>query len=421
MTRRLTWPLSQFGAILAVSRANSPRGPDLEFAANITSLAITVPSQPQWTEADVQRFRTPGGASRISRGSALAWLGHLHALREFLASPLETALIIEDDVDWDVHLRTVQVPLAARAYRQYSRSILPRPSSGNSTSPVAKAEDEEDEDSSAGDHYWGDLSTWEIMYLGHCGDFFPAETFPSTPHLTFRDDTLPPASRLFSRTAAFLKSVGVPQRQRVLHASRWPLCTFGYAVTRASAQRLLDTYGTEGKGGCVAYDVRVLEACRDDGWACTTVTPELFHHVTAQSLISSIDRPAGTPPQQQQQQQQQAPAGGSLGAEAAKKHAEEEADREAARDDYDRRTGSVRVKPTPETQNIACGARSAGFRTRDPEVRAFLREEVGERGNCIVDLLEEIGEEDGGGRKGGSEREGLRERGGERKLRFMRR
>lgn len=69
-----------FGTILAVSHRQSPRRPALLWAANLTGLQITVPELPEWTDAELETFRAKD-ESTISKGSALAWLGHLHVLR----------------------------------------------------------------------------------------------------------------------------------------------------------------------------------------------------------------------------------------------------------------------------------------------------------------------------------------------------
>ncbi|KAF2816535.1 uncharacterized protein BDZ99DRAFT_407432, partial [Mytilinidion resinicola] len=260
-----------FGAVIAVSHAKSSRRKDLIFAANLTGIDLTIPDQPVWTDRDLRSFRSPEN-SRIGKGSALAWMGHLYALKWFLSTPLSTAIILEDDVDWSIHLRRTQIPLAAAALR----ALL----SPNTTST-----------------YWGPL-TWELLHLGHCGDFLASPydnpslapylaNAPSHTYSTYHDPTLPPRSRLRPQTAEFLGAL--PEQTRLLHPSRWPLCTFGYAVTRASAARLLETYGTEGPGGCQAYDVRILEACRDHGWGCWSVNPELLHHVEGGSEIAGVD------------------------------------------------------------------------------------------------------------------------------------
>ncbi len=99
----------EFGTILAVSRANSPRQPSLLWAANLTGLEVVLPAQPAWTDTDVRTFRADKG-STISNGSARAWMGHLNALHWFLGTDKEAALIIEDDVDWDISLRHTQRP-----------------------------------------------------------------------------------------------------------------------------------------------------------------------------------------------------------------------------------------------------------------------------------------------------------------------
>lgn len=153
---------------------------------------------------------------------------------------------------------------------------------------------------------------------------------------------------MHDKTADFLEEIGMPENHRMIHRSKWPLCTFGYAVTRASAQRLLDEYSLEGEKGCQAYDVRILEACRDHGWACYTANPELLHHIDAPSEIKS-----------------------------ANEGASEESLAQA--DDY-RRQG---------TWNIRCGARSKALKTDDPETLQYLKQMVGEKGVCLVDQMQE--------------------------------
>ena len=74
-----------FGRIYAVSGPDSPRRPALLRAANVTELSITVPEQPRWTDEDKQRLRMREG-SVIASGSMFAWLGHLHALTEYVYS-----------------------------------------------------------------------------------------------------------------------------------------------------------------------------------------------------------------------------------------------------------------------------------------------------------------------------------------------
>ncbi|KAL1586439.1 hypothetical protein WHR41_05185 [Cladosporium halotolerans] len=262
-----------FGSILAVSRPQSPRRSGLLLAANITSLDITIPPQPQWTESDITHLRTNPNTSTLTRGSALAWLGHLHALRTFLASNATTTLVIEDDIDWDIHLRTTQIPLAASAFRSLLSNFSPPP-------PTPQT-------------YWAPPTAWDILWLGTCNDAFTATTYPH-PSLSYTDATLPPPTHLSPETATLLASLNVPPQTRLLHPTVSPLCTFGYALTRAAAERLLHDIATrEAPLGTAAYDVRVLEACRDLGMRCWSVAPELMRHLGGGSEIADVDSGRG--------------------------------------------------------------------------------------------------------------------------------
>src|SRR6202012_6061613 len=96
---------AQFGKIIAVSTSTSAFRSSLQLSAELTGLKVDIPDQPAWSEHDISRLRSSEN-STLKRGAAKAWLGHLNALRWFLAQNVETALIIEDDVDWDIRLRT---------------------------------------------------------------------------------------------------------------------------------------------------------------------------------------------------------------------------------------------------------------------------------------------------------------------------
>ncbi|KAF2455629.1 hypothetical protein BDY21DRAFT_349880 [Lineolata rhizophorae] len=193
-------------------------------------------------------------------------------------------------------------------------------------------------------YYWAPPARWEILYIGHCGDFFEPWRYGSLAHRTWPDDTLPGLARMHPTTAAYLRAWGVPDQTRMVHRSYWPLCTFAYGVSRASARRIVDDLAPrEPDQGCMAWDVRILEACRDDGWLCYSANPELFHHTEEPSEIGRVD----------------------LG----------------DHDDHRRLAHG--------TPNIACGARSKSFVTEDPDTLAYLRDAVGERGECLVDHMEE--------------------------------
>jgi hypothetical protein len=101
---------------------------------------------------------------------------------------------------------------------------------------------------------------------------------------------MPTFEGLHVDTQLFLYPLPVPARHRILHRSCRPLCSFAYAVTKTSAKRILAELDKEDeKHGTWAYDVRILEACRDLGWKCWTINPEVFHHLNEHSEIQKVN------------------------------------------------------------------------------------------------------------------------------------
>lgn len=343
-----------------MSQLTSARRKSLLLAADITELNITIPDQPVWTDADVEHFRAKNHSS-ISRGSAMAWLGHLNVLRWFLASGLETMLVMEDDVDWDIHIRKSQVPKVAAAMR----TLLLEQSLQQSGQPQEQAKRKVASPEQAGG-YWGRPEDWDILYLGHCGDMFYSYEWQNEteiPRVAIKDDTLPSPDYMHVLTRRFLRELGVPIKTRVVHKSISPLCTFGFALSRNAALRLLsDVAAHETEGGGPAYDVRILEACRDLGFRCWSANPELFHHQDAPSEIAIVN------------------------AKKAKDHKPKDHDLKASPpgigvDSEGRLQGAA--------PNIACGIRGSSFWTEDPDTIAYLREVVGRQGKCLRDQMAE--------------------------------
>lgn len=263
-------------------------------------------------------------------------------LSRFLNSGAETALILEDDVDWDIRLRTTQAPLASKAVR----SLISEQSKGFD----------------AQQYPYGNPNSWDLIYFGHCGDYFhgmdiefvDGHVHPSDlkarPHKLFEDPTMLPFGSLHPFTTSLLKNLGVGQYKRLVHQSVFPLCSFGYALSQAGARRLLELGSTEPPGaGHKAYDVLILLGCRDKGLRCWTVNPELFHHVPGSSIIDTQQGNTVLPP----------------------------VDR-AAKD---------QIQQRGETPNINCGFWKGefSFEEDDGARLGWLQQEVGAKGRCLKD------------------------------------
>ncbi|RMX83463.1 hypothetical protein D0868_15655 [Hortaea werneckii] len=147
-----------FDEILVVTAGfHDWRAQGLKAAAERTGLAVTFLQQPPWTDKQKKAFhRGDKYESWSIPGSTGCWLGHLHALRYFLSTKQTTALILEDDADWDVEIKAQVV----RA-QDYLRKL---------TEPAA-------------DSLWG--TEWDVLYLGHCGDRLHAH------HKVYEDSATP--------------------------------------------------------------------------------------------------------------------------------------------------------------------------------------------------------------------------------------
>lgn len=186
------------------------------------------------------------------------------------------------------------------------------------------------------------------MDIGFADGHVKPQDLEDTPHLGFTDATLLHSENLHPFTKSLMKNLGVGEYTRLVHRSVFPLCTFGYALSREGARRLLEWGSKEPPGdGHKAYDVLILLSCRDYGLRCWTVNPELFHHVPGPSMIDGQQGNKELPPIDRAAQDQ--------------------------------------IKLRHETPNINCGFWDGTFKFdgQDKARLNWLREEVSGKGQCL--------------------------------------
>ncbi|OBT68977.1 hypothetical protein VE03_01418 [Pseudogymnoascus sp. 23342-1-I1] len=231
---------------------SSPRLEGIQEAAKFTKLGIEVPYQPDWSDEEVDNFRgfeIKGRNTEIGRGQTKCWLGHLNVLHEIINQQWTTALIMEDDADWDIAIKE-QMSLIAPLIRE-----------------VTMTKD-------AGGSPYGD--SWDLLWLGHCGDAFPAQI-----KTAFIDWTLP-VSPLYRENDG--KYTRFPTQLRMVYKSDGPICTYAYAVTAHAASRI---YKLSAKGKDRLITTELREWCQGGVLRCITVNPELFHHHKQVGQVSS--------------------------------------------------------------------------------------------------------------------------------------
>jgi hypothetical protein len=236
----------QFSTILALSNGPSWRTRGLEAATSLTGLNIVIPTQPPIGHDIVQFFEEFGPSDprvrKPSAGSARAWLAHLDLLKFVVASQFSTALIVEDDVDWDMSLRS-QMQLVSDNVRKFTRV----------------AEDDP--------HPYG--TDWDVLWIGHCGEVPTADA----EKLVYPDSSRMP-SRLYAGWSKKLQPK-IPEGHRQVQYLQQTVCTFGYGVTAEGARRILQVLSS---GQDEAFDVGLQHKCRQGALRCVTVNPEVMHH-----------------------------------------------------------------------------------------------------------------------------------------------
>lgn len=226
----------------------------------------------------------PYGAYGLPKNNLGSWRGHMNAIRRIVEEDLESALIMEDDMDWDVRLR-YQLENVARG----SRTILN--SQANPNSP------------------YGD--GWDVLWVGHCGEPFPEfldqnknkpENHPGirymkTARYAIKNDvTVPPPDK----TTGLIDFHANPYT-RFVHITAAPICTFAYALSQAGARKVLFDLSVDHLTG--PFDNALADLCarsvsaigEDDNnpgndrgldTKCISVTPPIFFHHKAKGLVS---------------------------------------------------------------------------------------------------------------------------------------
>lgn len=196
-----------------------------------------------------------------------------------VANNVRTALILEDDVDWDFRIKRQLVDFASAA------QILGYSSQGTIRHDIQSEE-------WATRHLlrtrtllgspYGD--NWDVLWLGHCGTRFPlnssSKRIPSNRVVLLNDETVPSSQHVFSEFGTHELIDLYPNHTWAVHWSFASVCTHAYAVTQCSAQQILLDIGL---GPLTApFDIQLRAYC--DGsdeqrmHKCMTTQPQYFEY-----------------------------------------------------------------------------------------------------------------------------------------------
>ncbi|KAK7549405.1 hypothetical protein IWX49DRAFT_32933 [Phyllosticta citricarpa] len=294
-----------FQTIIAISSEDqsSPtawRQRGLLAAAERTGLHVEIRQSRRIPDDELAAFRarkSPTNGERPRTGSARAWIAHLDALRHIVAHNISTALILEDDADWDVRIRSQLAPNAG--ILRVIRQSLQGPRHFDSSAGTSGPDNSTLQDTSLPAFEAPYTHDFDFIALGHCAAI--TTPFATTLDVDEEDKTLLPAQSLRAVHDRYAYTP-FPDFTRRIIKSPHPTCTYAYGVTFEGARKILEKLGN---GGGAAFDNEVGGLCwgngrrkkpkkdgskteepgqetQHDGLRCVAVSPEVIH---AQRLV----------------------------------------------------------------------------------------------------------------------------------------
>ncbi|KAK3294029.1 uncharacterized protein B0H64DRAFT_325599 [Chaetomium fimeti] len=232
------------------------------------------------------------GKERMRDASIGSWRAHMNAVREIVQRNLSSALIMEDDIDWDVRIKdqlydfalvsqTLTQPLRGRT-GAYADPTYPKPSKDSPETPPELDFHHLPATTPATTSPYGD--DWDLLWVGHCGMHFPFKNGKNVPRsrvIRPDDETVAPKKNLWTFNIPFTLADKYPPHTRAYHHVQEGVCTLAYAVSRRGAQKLLREVGL--REVTDAYDILLRFFCegtkgRKAGRQCLTTQPTLFAH-----------------------------------------------------------------------------------------------------------------------------------------------
>lgn len=216
---------------------------------------------------------------------------------------IASALILEDDADWDIRIKNQMQDFARAAHLlvqpvsgttdQYLDPTYPQPSAEQLPTDFDLGKESVTMPTTSP---YGDLDRWDMLWLGHCGTRFPRASDINAPLgrvLILNDTTVPEPQHLAMRFGNAELVNEYPPHTRVVSRARMNTCTLGYGLSLPGARRLLYELGIHKMTGTT--DMMFRSVCDGvDGRpirTCLTVQPQLFQHhrpVGVRSTFSDI-------------------------------------------------------------------------------------------------------------------------------------
>jgi len=189
----------------------------------------------------------PYGMEKLRPAEVGAWRAHLNVLQKMVENRISSALILEDDADWDVSIKT-QMAEFARGTRWLTNTT------GPSYSPYGEG--------------------WDILWIGHCS----AHSHHSDPRrwVIRKDLTVPPPSERGSMLQPYDLGYweGAPNfdtQTRIIYKAGYGFCFAGWALSLRGAEKIL--YQLSMLPYELHVDLGVAEMCAHGTYNITCLAP----------------------------------------------------------------------------------------------------------------------------------------------------
>ena len=209
---------------------------------------------------------------------------------------LSSALILEDDIDWDIRIKS-QLRDFALYTRALTQPLTHDPTIwADPTFPSPK-----DPSTMPPDMYFDNLPStisplkspygdnWDVLWPGHCGTVFPnissqsegkaGKRQPKAKVVHLSDSTVPEPQHIQSLSTDNNPAELYPPHTRITHHAVGSICTLAYAVTQAGARRILYEIGI--RDFSKQFDLELKDFCAGEDSRrnpiCVTVQPQLFN------------------------------------------------------------------------------------------------------------------------------------------------
>ncbi|KAL8830410.1 MAG: hypothetical protein Q9170_005747 [Blastenia crenularia] len=185
-------------------------------------------------------------AERSRNNIVGCWRAHLNFAQRVVRERISTALVLEDDSDWDVSFRDQLADFATG-----SRYI-----SGTTKKPRSPYGDD-----------------WDLLWLGHCS----AQQHPSDQRrfVIENDNTVPPMNhRQNFNLVPKLNELGYDNTTRIVFRANNGVCLYSYALSYRGAQKMLRWQNNVKQFNPI--DMSIGTQCKDDpDFKCIAVFPQL--------------------------------------------------------------------------------------------------------------------------------------------------